>query len=264
MGLDVYLTKCANLAELKAREAAFETETEGVWADGFNEAERESRLAAASAKHGTDKWGDAGGRETIELPSSFDPEHYFKIGYFRSSYNGSGINNVLRKAGVPDLYYIFEPGDEYEVRPDWKACLARADEVIVKYETYLRTDQEKYQAIELRPMYDFGVGSEKEALDLFVKEVGQQRRADFSSYSNREGEFWLDGLTVRAVVTKKHERQTNPLMAFINQPTVYLICDREKTDKEDWHLTALRIVRETIEYVLQQPEQEQFYLRWSA
>lgn len=265
MGLDVYLTRCKNLPELQAREQAFQAETEGVWADGVAEGVREERIAAAMAKHDTDKWGEAAGRETIEIPSSLDAEHYFKIGYFRSSYNPSGIDNVLRKAGIPDLYYVFAvDGDQYEVTPDWEQALARADEVIVKYESFLRSDQAKYQAIELRPMHEFGVTSEKEALDLFVKEMGRERGPDFNSYSNREGEFWLNGLTVRGVITKRHERQDNPLLSFINRPTVYLICDREKSDKEDWHLTALRIVRETIEYVMTQPDRPDFYLRWSA
>lgn len=266
MGLDVYLTKCANLAELQAREAAFERETDGAWATGVADEVREKRLSDAAAKHGTDKWGEAAGRETIEIASSIDPTHYFKVGYFRSSYNASGIDGVLRKAGIPNLGYIFgATGEDYEVRPDWVASLARADEVIVKYKTHLRSAEGQFVAIELRPMHEYGVASEKEALDLFVEEqAAHTGRDDFHSYSNRKGEFFLNGLTVRAAITKKFDPPTNALDRLINRPTVFLICDREKSEKEGWHLTALRIVRETIEYVLQQPERESFYLRWSG
>lgn len=266
MGLDVYLTKCANLAELKKAEAEYELATEGLYEDGKTDADREAGRKAAAQKFGTDEWGKAPGRETIEHSSAIDPAHYFKVGYFRSSYNEGGINNVLRRAGCMDLYAIFEPGDEYEVRPDWDACLARTNQAIEQYTAFLASDGGKYCVAKLSPMYDHGVATEKEALDLFVKTMAE-RHSGFGDcdFSNRDGEFYPQGITVRAVITKTYERPSNPILSFINQPTSFLIYDKPQEDgKEDWYLTALRIVKETIEYVLAQPDREQFYLRWSS
>jgi hypothetical protein len=39
----------------------------------------------------------------VEEPSAKYPEHYFKIGYFRSEYHENGINDVLDRLGLPNL-----------------------------------------------------------------------------------------------------------------------------------------------------------------
>jgi hypothetical protein len=50
--------------------------------------------------------------ENIQQNSKKYPTHYFKVGYFRSSYNEWGLNRVLTKTIGKDLYYIFEPPDK--------------------------------------------------------------------------------------------------------------------------------------------------------
>ncbi len=76
----------------------------------------------------------------------------------------------------------------------------------------------------------------------------------------------LDGMKVVAVVTKTYEPPpaNDPIRRLIDQPSVFLVYEREPSEKEDWYLTALRIVRETIEYVLAQPDKQHYYLVWSG
>lgn len=83
----------------------------------------------AQEETGTGKYGESG--EKIEMKSRLHPNHYCEIGYLRSSYNSGGLNSVLRNVlgEDRDLYYIFQPNNEYEFRPDWKAALGRAKEI---------------------------------------------------------------------------------------------------------------------------------------
>jgi hypothetical protein len=78
----------------------------------------------------------------IEKKSRRHPKHYFKIGYFRSSYNDSGTNHVLSAITGKDLYWIFTPPEEdsYRFTPDWQAVLARAIEARDALATAIKTE----------------------------------------------------------------------------------------------------------------------------
>ncbi len=56
----------------------------------------------------------------VEKDSKKYPSHMFKIGYFRSSYNDGGINQVLQRIGLPTLGTIFgeTKEDKYCFRPN--------------------------------------------------------------------------------------------------------------------------------------------------
>lgn len=267
MGLDVYLKKCPDLAAAVAAESAFETETKGAWSDSVSEETRDARLAAASAKHGTDEWGTHASRQDVEGPESVvDSDHYFKVGYFRSSYNESGLNRVLSKAGLIGLGEIMgAPGDGDDFTPDWDACLNRVNDVIEKYSAFLAGDGGKLYVTEIRPMYEHGVADEKAALACYLETMSKQPSFD-GGFINRDGEFFPKGQTLRAVITKQYVPPAHDdlIGRIINRPTVFLVMDKEDTGKEDWHLTALRIVKETIEYVMAQPDRAHYYLSWSG
>lgn len=267
MGLDVYLKKCADLAVAVAAEEAFEAETEGIYADDVTDEVRDARLAAAAAKHGTGTWGGHASRLSVEAPpSAIDPDHYFKVGYFRSSYNESGIDKVMRKAGLPGLGEIMgAPGDGDDFKPDWDACLVRVNDVIQKYTDFVNSDAGKFYVTEVRPMYEYGAVDEKGALACYLEATSRPTSFE-GGFSNRDGEFFPQGHTLRAVITKKYEAPARGdlLGQLLNRPSVFLVLDKEQTGKEDWHLTALRIVKETIEYVMAQPDRAQYYLSWSG
>lgn len=125
----------------------------------------------------------------VRLDSKTAPEHYFKIGYFRSSYNRGGINSVLANLEIPGLYEIFDVGDDhgYEITVDWDDALTRANAAIEQYdEAHLGSPAGPYDIVELRPMFQFGVSSEKEAMKVFLDAKGNTN--DFMrSFSNRDG-----------------------------------------------------------------------------
>ena len=76
----------------------------------------------------------------------------------------------------------------------------------------------------------------------------------FPAYSNMKGAFFLNKpLKVRGVVSGKD---------LIGSQGVYLIYDAEK-DFYLWYLQALEIVKETIDWVLQQKNPEEYVLGWS-
>ena len=68
-------------------------------------------------------------RRIIDIPSEKYPDHYWKIGYFRSSYNSGGINSVCRDNNIPDMYSVFDMTDNFGnyFLPNWEECLKRAE-----------------------------------------------------------------------------------------------------------------------------------------
>lgn len=280
MGLDIYVRKCADLDAAKAAEQAAEAEVNALWEaaggyDAATEAQKQDireKTKAVHAAHGcTGKYDRHATVEELEdMPSKVDPTHMFKLGYFRSSYNEGGIERVMRNLGLPTLHDIFGvTGDEYEIRPDWNTALTRVCEAIDGYAAFLASDAGRFRVTNIRPMFDHGVKTKKEALDLFLQQMKQnsERGADWSDYSNSSGNFWLKGIKVHAVITKTYERPRpgDVIGALINGPAVFVVYEQGREDgKEDWYLTALRIVRESIEFVLAQPNKQHFYLVWSG
>src|SRR6185312_16254691 len=139
MGLDIYLYKYNNKPETDRLEKEYETISNKNWDDAgdYNSLteEKKDELRGKDdelAKSlGLDKYGeDEKNKIKIEFDSAIDNEHYFKVGYFRSSYNGGGINRILGNLGVPDLNEIFEPNDEYCFQPNWKSALKRCNQSI--------------------------------------------------------------------------------------------------------------------------------------
>lgn len=153
MGLDVYLYRHEDLEREKAIEAEFEERAEkwdaenlpelyADWTAEDKDRREEFRIVLAEELN-TSTWGSPlNMSEGIEIPSKTDPGHLFKIGYWRSSYNSGGINNILRKMGLMDLYGIVPEaqGDAYHIQPDWAGVRDRALETLEGYEAMVLAD----------------------------------------------------------------------------------------------------------------------------
>src|SRR5882724_7093236 len=90
VGLDVYLRKYDDFADTQKREKAYEKRTEPLYADGngLTDEQRKAKREAIAAELQLDEWGtDKALVHEVSSNSAKYPEHYFKIGYFRSSYN---------------------------------------------------------------------------------------------------------------------------------------------------------------------------------
>ena len=262
MGLDVYLKHSTNRADALARQeqaSAYENE---VWdeAGSYNEltdekrAEIRANIKAFNAQIGVGEYGEALDIETIELDSKLYPDSMFKIGYLRSSYNSGGINSVLRRIGCPDLYDIFQPGDEYNVTVDWEGARDRAENAVNQLKAYMATEMAQYDVIEVNG-YD-PVGSKEEALALLKKELEGSSKS-FNSYSNRAGDWFLDGLQIVGAVPGKPN--------FMGTPTYYLFTKSTGDDNNfKWYVESLEVTLEMIDYVLEQPDPDNYFLAWSA
>lgn len=270
MGLDIYLRRCEDLqTEIALQDQAEEFSNklwEGKEYDKTSEAEKDRIRAASKAEYdrlGLDEFGSSTKIESIKLDSALYPEHMFKVGYLRSSYNSGGINSVMERAGCPTLYDIFEPGrDDFYVTPDWEASLVRVEQAITAYRATLQDPLGSFDVMEVRDPIFGGVATPKEALDLFKEQVKtylDRKEKDpnaWSSYSNREGEFFLEGRKVYGFIPNSGWGKG-----------FHVIVGKKVTEKpeDDWYLQALLITKETIAYVLSQPvdEQKQYFFGWS-
>ena len=268
MGLDVYLyKKLEDYEKWDKLEEEYNEKSEANWEslekkyDDLTDQEKDEvrKINDKLAKEmGLSKWGEhpKGTKEIcIEENSKKYPDHYFKIGYFRSSYNNSGINNILRNSIGKDLYSIFKDTDDYILKPNWNEARKKCVEIINEFTEYITKNP--YRCFALHTFFEdprITINSEKDAIDLVLKEIEKKKESkiNFSSYSNFQGEFFLDDpLEVTALITGKH----------YNSNTVYVV-HRDKG--LDWYLKALEIVLETIDYVLSQKDVKKYVLHWSS
>lgn len=273
MGLDIYLRRCENLQEQIALQEQAEAFSEQCWAesgkeyDQYTDEEKDAVRAKVKAEYerlGLDNYGSSTKIESIELDSALYPEHMFKVGYLRSSYNSGGINSVMERAGCPSLYDIFKPsGDDYYVTPDWEACLVRAEQAIAQYREFLTGPMGAFDVMEVRnPIFE-GVDSPKKALELFASqlETYQSRKATdpnaWASYSNREGEYFLEGRKVFGFIPNSGWGKG-----------FHVIVGKEASEEvqDDWYYQALLVTKETIAYVLSRPveDQKNYFVAWSG
>lgn len=280
MGLDVYLRKCPDLEYASKQVEAFQEAETKEWAsvgkqyETLTEAEKAEikvRISSHAKEYGYDEVNyDHKSVSQIERDSSLYPKHMFKVGYFRSSYNEGGLNSYLRRHGIGDLYAIFDANDHYKFKPDWDRALVRVKEAIAAYKKSLNGIAGNLDAFSVGKNI-FGTpkgvslpSNATEALAVAAKELESRAAAGaggFDSYSNGYGNFFLKGIEVVAVLPgtsttlKKHD-------------CAYVVYRRkgsdEQADDDNWYLQALEVVQETIEFVLAQPDKDQYYFHWSS
>ena len=253
MGLDVYLYKCPDQS-VSALEELYEERTNPLFDDGndLTYHERKQIMLDIATELGLNEWGQHPSRQKIDQPSTKYPGHLFKLGYFRSSYNGSGIDSYFRRLGLPILEDIFEPGDEYEFTPDWTKARANTIDALRLYDEYFARPESRFdtfamEAMPIRP--DLAPCSAKEALEAYAKEITLPSFG--GAYSNALGYFYPEPLKVHALIPGVN----------LNTSCVYVVFER---DNEDWYRQALEIVLETVDYVLAQPDKQDYYLHWSG
>lgn len=276
MGLDVYLYKNADYSASMERVRQYEKRTDALWEELNPKTKEEkddvhAKSKAIEVELGLAEYGDNPAdisQQDIQV-STVDPEHYFKVGYFRSSYNAGGIENVVESAiGVRPLHAIFEPADEYHVRPDWKSSLTRAKDILAMFEDWV-AENGKYSAVKIdfnmfRPKNEFPK-SQKEAMDTALRVIKEHHNG--GAFSNIDGNFWIPG---KDIIEPDQKVSALSVVAAIpaiengfgTEPCVYLITENEHGYK--WYVNALKIVIETIQFVLAQPDREHFYFHWSG
>lgn len=271
MGLDAYLYKLeegwTKESYLKATEKNHEAEHD-YYENHYNEANEREVNDKLRKKHVTDVAPEPPA-EHIEIDHPKYPDHLFKIGYWRSSYNEGGINSIARKYGFPDLYQITfgdkdeDDGSEYHVWPNWMEVWKRAEAALVKYDEVIG----KLGGVSTRTvrMKSWGPGSkptnEQEALTTFLKHREQMwERTDSGneaySYSSAEGEFWMaHPQEIVAAIPGTEE------WLGTAEPCMYLMLNEEIPET---YRQSLEIVRDTALHCIDQGPEALFYLGWSA
>lgn len=261
MGLDVYLKKYENFEDTVARESEFEEKSEsfysevGEYKDLTKEQKDEIRKKCQELAQSLrlTEWGvDEENVSSIEKDHPEYPKHMFKIGYFRSSYNDSGIERILRNHELPTLSVIFNAKDEYKFRPDWEMCLIRCENTIKMFE-----EKNPVKAIPIYFENDSEVKSELDAVNAYSKEYKTHlgEREKMYNYQNKLGHFYFEEpLKVLGFIPGQNK------YIFNERPCVFAIIDFDK----EWYINALKIVRDTIKFVLEQEDKDKYYLHWSA
>lgn len=282
MGLDIYLYKChvESVEKLRQIDNDIEKIENDLWEDGreyesYSESEKESirskskeLVAAYVEEHavpvfqaGSETYSyDTRGEEKIEIDSSLHPEHMFKIGYFRSSYNAGGLESRARNLNLPSLHDVFDAGDEYSFKPDWEASLARAKAARDKWSAEAKRMKGFDVFVEKgNPFSPSPITSQRDALDAVLKaaEKWGSESGGFDSYSNGQGSFFKTGIQVHAMFVGTTEVLGRTV------PAVYVATKSEKGGI-DWYVDAWDVVVETCEYVLSQDEPEKFFFHWSG
>lgn len=264
MGLDVSLKYCADRKSALAKQEQAEENSNLLWeqAGEYNNLTDEQKDAVRAAvkefndKLGLDEWGSSNDIEGIEENSPTFPEHMFKVGYLRSSYNSGGINSVLKRAGCMDLYDIFQPEDgEYYVNVDWAAAKVRCEQAIAIYSKFLSGPMAGYDCMRVTDFGHGGCKDEADALKLLQQQLAEHKAEGFRSYGNRDGDWFLDGVTVVGIV---------PNRGFGGGVLVLTKDTEVKKPEDDWYLQALIVTGEMIDHVLANPDPDNFFLGWSA
>ena len=269
MGLDIYLNKYNNYEDTISREKNYEDFSEKIWEesgdyDKISEEKKEeirTKLKEYATSLGLDDWGsDKENVESIETSHPEYKDHYFKIGYFRSSYNEGGINRILSNFGLMTLEKIFDhKNEEYHFQPDWEASKKRAQLTLDEFKK-----QGNYRVEAMYP-HNYSSGfptTSDEALNVYLSEMEKNKEsrsknpdAEEYNYSNAKGAFFpAEPLKVLAVIPG-----TNKYI-FNERPCLFVI----KEGDNDWYIKALEIVIATCDYVLGQENINQYYLHWSG
>ena len=272
MGLDVYLYHYDNFESTKRRETEAKEFLAKAWDvgvpyDAMTETQKEAARAACKEFYeakGLDEWGsDEKGKRSIEIDYPSSPDHLFKIGYFRSSYNDSGIDRLMRMAIGETLGSLFDVSDDYVVQPNWAASLARTKSALERWKAVVAEHGAwSVSRINSPLLFDDrkeGITSADQAMAKFL-EVRSRSIGNASamlSFSSSDGDFYL---AEKPPVFRGFLYGQASLLGR-SAPCIYAVS--EFTGIE-WYWTALEIVAETCRYVLNAPDPERYYLHWSA
>lgn len=286
MGLNVSLFKFQNFDDFHKTKVSFQDAGDclakefysKVATDRYDELnesqqkELDAQMEALCKSYGVDMYGEPleDSHHSIEEPSDKYPEHMFKIGYWRSSYNDGGFNTVCGNLFGKTLYDIFEEVsvNEFYFRPDWEKALEAAKSFLAEFQARVE-EVGDYKVMEIfyNEFKDFSkeeVVNQQTALEAFLEEM--ERREDTvlgAGWQSRKGRFYPKGISVFGVVEGKASATMHGnkhAQYVVYKPTF----EDENEGTYDWYVKATEIVIETIEYVLAQDDPSQYVLGWSG
>lgn len=260
MGLDIYLYKYEDFKETRRKEDEHEEYANKYWSDlgEYDTLTQEQKdnarehLKQHANSLGLDDWGsDNDGKHSIEMSSEKYPNHMFKVGYFRSSYNDSGIQRILTNLGLPTLTEVLGYEGEYLFQPNWEKSLSFIQQL---RQCLSEKDGYRVQKISANMFSTPEIKTEQQALAAFLNEKQGNPNIKYN-YSNKVGTFNFE--------------EPDKVIAYI--PGTYTLIGPEREcmyviyeSDNKWYEQSLEIVQETIEFVLKQEDKEKYYLHWSG
>lgn len=202
--------------------------------------------------------------EAIEEPSSKYPKHMFRLGYFRSSYNDTGLNNVsFLRYNKEGLYYIFGLNNldikDYYINVDWRKSRRRAIVLLNKF----KKDPLKMFNISFETVWPPQAKSVKDTLDYFCERYAEVLKAGLGveeahgEFTCGFGHFYVGSpVELYAVCPVAHSNRQGLLVITKSK-------QNEKLEFE-WYIQALEIVIETINFVINSGEENKYVLGWSS
>ncbi len=266
MGLDIYLEHVDNVQDKVRIEGIYHREYEKIWKlngrkyEDLSESEKDEcrkKEKELAERVGCDDWGGYKGAKKIELNSQKYPGHMFKIGYFRSSYNDSGINSLFKRLGLPDLYDLFPHVGEDDFVPDWKESRMLVIKALEELAKFMKKSIAKYDCFEV-DLRNVVAKSKTEALAKFEERLTRylNQEGGFDNYQCSDGHFQFTPLKVAGFIPGKTEHRF-----FGADNVMYVIYE---TERMDWYQLSYEIVLETIDWVLSQEDPQKYYLVWSG
>ncbi len=261
MGLDIYLYRYDDYKKTKELENKHDVFYNELWEkageydtmsteqkDDIRQKVKDYSISLGLNEDGSDK----DNYDCIEENHPDFPDHYFKIGYFKSSYNDAGIERILKNLSLPTLSDVFQHNsdDEYGFQPNWEDALIRVTNLIE-----LLKDAKPYRIHDVSGniFRKSEIKSEEDAMKIFLSESSKNWESN-NNYSNINGEFsFHEPMKVLAMIPGTRK-------IFKEQECIYVVTESDNT----WYINALEIVKETCNFVLSKENKEQYYLRWSG
>jgi len=216
----------------------------------------------------SDKGEDYKNKEFIELESTVHPSHPFRVGTLFDTMDEFALSVVLGNMGIPTLHDIFSDQQEYVddgggieyVRPDWPVCLDTVFDAVRMLKERMNSGEDLMVSTVSLPASMVGVcpTGPSSAIEHYKKELQYARAKGIDkNYHNSAGWYFTHkALSIRAAIPG------TKTIDGASVPVTYLVYNVNM----EWYLNALLIVRETIEYVLSQPEGEhdKYWLRFNT
>ena len=190
------------------------------------------------------------GKEEILVDDSIYPNHLFKIGYFRSSYNEAGYNSLMNNIGLSGLYEIFSVNRGQRISINWKKSLENAKNTLnALHERALNNED-----FLVFPMALHTEIHSENIFDTFMSEYHKCKDSDYNSWMNRNGYFFKKPISIHGIMKSK----------IFGIDGLYII--HRDDDNYKWLIEATEIVIRTCEYVLDHPanERRKFKFIWSS
>ncbi len=197
---------------------------------------------------------------SIGTNSTVFPEHPFKLGYFSSADDENSLNEILKLRTGFDLKYIFfgEECSQNIIKPVWEDILLRFDNVkkILK-ETIEEDGWFSFKLFDFTEKNSNSIIGNKNALDIYLNRKKQTRNLkDMSKLITSDGIFYINHSPKILAILKNYNEKTN-------KPSVFVLFEASEKQSK-YYLEGLEIIRETVEFILNQPNQKDYELHWRS